>query len=171
MVLASLAGGWLIVYALKASVIDFARVTNESMLPFLTPRQILVIAKTAPCLRNPLTGQALWCRGCEIGRAYVFRDPRAPARKLVKFALAAPAPHRPVSALHHNGADSTVIWFTQGATGALKPTGGVGFCYFEGSNREQSVDSRHFGPVPVGEILGKVVYPDIQFKTETLPSR
>ncbi|GEM_PF-3297602 len=175
-VVASLAGGWLLVYMLKTSVIDFARVTNESMLPYLKPRQILAISKMNPCLRNPLSGQALWCRGCEAGKAYVFRDPRMPTRKLVKFALNAPAATRPVSELQRdlhlpqanaNHANSSLIWFTQGAAGALKPSGGDGFCYFEGSNREQSVDSRHFGAVPVGEILGKVIYPPVQYNEDT----
>lgn len=149
--LSSVTGGWLIVQTLKTSVIDFARVTNESMLPYLRPQQLLVIAKTAPCVRNPLAGQAMWCRACETGRAYVFKDPRNASRKLVKFAVAAPA----------------IIWFTQGAAGALNPSGDEGFCYFEGSNCEQSVDSRHFGPVRLGEILGKVIYPDIQYKDES----
>lgn len=175
-VLASLAGGWLIVHTLKTSVIDFARVTNESMLPHLRPRQILAISKANPCLRNPLTGRALWCSACEAGKAYVFYDPRMPSRKLVKFALNAPAATRPVSELQRdlhlpqanaNHANSSLIWFTQGSAGALKPSGNDGFCYFEGSNREQSVDSRHFGAVPVGEILGKVIYPRIHYKEET----
>lgn len=165
--LTSLAGGWLLVHSLKTSIVDFARVTNESMLPYLRPRQILAISKVNPCLRNPLTGQALWCRACEAGKAYVFYDPRMPSRKLVKFALAQPSRvERDPNAKRLGPFQRDIIWFTQGSAGALKPSGGDGFCYFEGSNREQSVDSRHFGPVPVGAILGKVIYPDIQFKDE-----
>lgn len=159
-VLTSILGGWLLVHSLKTSVVDFARVTNESMLPYLKPQQLLVILKTHPCLRNPLTGQALWCRACETGEAYVFKDPRAPTRKLVKFALPPRAPSAPHAALNR----SDIIWFTQGAAGALNPQSGDGFCYFEGSNREQSVDSRHFGAVPVAEILGKVIYPQGQYR-------
>ena len=172
-VLLSVAAGWLLVHAVKFSLVDFARVTNESMLPYLRPQQILVINKTAPCLRNPLSGQALWCRACEAGKAYVFYDPRMPSRKLVKFALNAPAATRPARVENDPNASRLgrfqrdIIWFTQGSTSALKPSGNDGFCYFEGSNREQSVDSRHFGAVPVGEILGKVIYPRIQYKEET----
>lgn len=166
-VLTSLAGGWLLVHSLKTSLVDFARVTNESMLPYLRPQQILVIAKTTPCLRNPLSGQALWCTECEAGKAYVFRDPRLPARKLVKFALAAPSGvEGKANAAHGDSPRRDIIWFTHGAAGTLKPSGGDGFCYFEGSNREQSVDSRHFGPVRVAEILGKVIYPDLQYRNE-----
>lgn len=161
-VLMSLFGGWLLVHSLKTGLMDFARVTNESMLPYLKPQQLLVILKTNPCLRNPLSGQALWCRSCETGKAYVFRDPRAPGRKLVKFAMASPPADAPRAA----DLRRDIIWFTQGAAGALNPRSGDGFCYFEGSNREQSVDSRHFGAVPVGEILGKVIYPQIQYREE-----
>lgn len=151
-------------HGFKTSVLDFARVTNESMLPHLKPHQLLVIAKYSPCIKNPVTGGALFCRACEPGSAYVFADPRAPQRKLVKFALdrarEKPGENPPLSFLQ---APPLLLgnWFTQGIRNGLEPAHAGISCYFEGSNRRESVDSRHFGRVPVSKIYGRVIYPRV----------
>lgn len=148
-IFAALASGWFIVHAIKTSIVDIARVTNVSMLPYLKPQQLIAFARTTPCWREPVSGAPLWCAACEIGQAYVLEDPRAPERKLVKFAV------------HREDLDD-VNWFTQSERAGLKPSDGGKFCYFAGSNREYSVDSRHFGPVPVNKILGRVIFPVVK---------
>lgn len=120
---------WLMLKIIKESVVEISYVANESMLPYLTPRQFVVIGKFAPCLHVPFTSVRLFCSPCRAGHAYVFRNPQNISQRLVKF-----------------------------ATSAAETS-----CYFEGSNRENSVDSRHFGRVPVEKVEGKILYPNIHF--------
>lgn len=130
------------VHACKSSLIDTYHVTNESMLPYLAPRSSVVIIKTSPCLKIPFTGIRFGCAACEAGRAYVFTNPQSPAQKLVKFAV-------PV----------TNNLFTRDPKPRSSKPDPDRSCYFEGSNKENSVDSRHFGAVRFEEIEGKVIYP------------
>lgn len=152
------AGAWVFVRALQSSVVDFARVTNESMLPHLKPGQVIVINKLAPCLKLPFTSIRFLCSPCETGSAYLFPNPTRSGQKLVKFAVK-PAVSSPLR--------RDIIWFTQGAATEAQSTSAVPSCHFEGSNRESSIDSRHFGPVPLGHIDGKVVYPPLKWNAES----
>lgn len=149
-VTASIAVAWVFVSAIRFSVLDFARVTNESMLPHLKPGQVVAILKLTPCLKLPFSAVRFFCSPCETGHAYIFSSPSRPQQKLVKFAVAPPSPLK-----------RDIIWFTQHRPIAAETQATGTTCYFEGSNREYSVDSRHFGAVPVEEIDGKVVYPGI----------
>ncbi len=146
----SIGAAWLLVQVFRFSVLDFARVSNESMLPHLKPGQIIVISKLAPCLKLPFTGIRVFCRPCESGRAYLFTHPARPGQRLVKFAT-----EPQDSALRRD-----IIWFTQGAETQAQSLSATS-CYFEGSNRENSIDSRHFGRVPLDKIDGKIIYPRI----------
>lgn len=149
-VTASITVAWLFVRAIRFSVIDFARVTNESMLPHLKPGQIVAILKLTPCLKLPFSSVRFFCEPCDAGHAYIFSNPSRPQQKLVKFAVAPP------SVLKRD-----IIWFTQQRPIAAETrTPGI-TCYFEGSNREYSVDSRHFGAIPVEQVDGRVVFPGI----------
>lgn len=152
-----------LVMTVKTSVVDFARVSNESMLPYLTPYQLLIIAKFSPCVRLPLIHRPLWCGSCEKGHAYVLEDPRKPGRQLVKFAVDdGTAGEQRATPQLLKQLTGDIIWFTQSKAAAVKP-GAAAQCRFEGSNREHSVDSRHFGPVPVERVLGKVVFPRVYY--------
>jgi hypothetical protein len=131
------------VHACKSSFIDTYRVTNESMLPYLTPQANVIIRKTSPCLRIPFTQIRFGCTPCETGRAYVFRNPQNPGQKLVKFAQ--------------------INLFTRDLKPGASNINSARSCYFEGSNKENSVDSRHFGAVPFENIEGKVIYPIINY--------
>jgi signal peptidase I len=146
----SAGAAWLLVQLFRFSFMDFARVSNESMLPHLKPGQIIVISKLTPCLRLPFTSVRFFCRPCETGRAYLFAHPSRPWQRLVKFATdPQDMPRR-----------RDIIWFTQGAEHRAQSSGATS-CYFEGSNREGSIDSRHFGRVPLEKIDGKIIYPRI----------
>lgn len=132
-----------VVHACKHSVIDTYRVTNESMLPYLKPRASVVIIKTSPCMKIPFTEIRFGCGACEAGRAYVFRNPQNPGQKLVKFA-------------RNN-------LFTRDLGPHPSKADPDRSCYFEGSNKEHSVDSRHFGAVSFENVEGKVIYPAINY--------
>lgn len=130
------------VHACQNAVIDTYHVTNESMLPYLNPGTSLIIAKTSPCLKIPFTGLRFACTACEVGRAYVFTNPQSAGQKLVKFAM-----------------PTTNNLFTRDRELRSSKPGQDRSCYFEGSNRERSIDSRHFGAVPFEQIEGKVIFP------------
>ena len=142
---------WSFTKIVQSSFFDIARVTNESMLPFLKQGDLLVIDKAAPCLKIPFTQQKFFCRSCEIGHAYVFQNPLDARRYLVKFAVAKA----------HQTSD--IIWFTQQSINKAASFDAKTSCFFEGSNTEHSIDSRHFGPIQLQEIVGKVVYPPIAY--------
>lgn len=135
------------VHACKHSVIDTYHVTNESMLPYLKPGSSVVIAKTSPCFRIPFTAVRFGCAACETGRAYVFANPQNSGQKLIKFAM-------PV--------DNNL--FTRELKPHASKPGADRSCYFEGSNTDKSIDSRHFGAVSFERIEGKVIYPAIVLK-------
>lgn len=151
----TVAGGWLLVAALRFSVFDIARVSNESMLPFLKPGQIIFVNKLRPCLKLPFTGIRFFCSPCETGRVYLFPNPLKPAQKLVKFATA------PYAGTTLPEIRRDIIWFTDGFEPIAQSGSDKASCYFEGSNREHSIDSRQFGAVPLEKIYGKVVYPPV----------
>jgi signal peptidase I len=135
---------WLAVFLLRQSVFDLARVTNVSMEPRLKPGSWLLVSKLSPCLKVPFSRVVFACTPCEPGEVYVFRHPENPGQKLVKLA-------RPFS--------GDIIWFTGEAAEKGKTMRESEACYFEGANREHSIDSRHFGPVPFAQIEGRVIWP------------
>ncbi len=157
-VIVSLFAAWFVARLCKDSLFDIARVTNESMLPFLRPGQRVLLSRVVPCLHLPLTGMSFACRPCEPGSAYVFRHPAKKNIRLIKFA----APFDTASTELRRD----IMWFTDGnaatvATGAVvsKPMTAQNACFFLGSNSSVSVDSRQFGPVPLELIEGKVLLP------------
>jgi hypothetical protein len=155
-VAASLGVAWLLSRIARDVLVDFARVTNESMLPYLTPGQRLVISRLSPCLHLPFMQRGVACEPCTPGNAYVFRYPGRSEQRLVKFALSKEEFHSGSARI----ASGDIISFTPRAAAASeqaethRPV-----CYFVGSNGERSVDSRDFGPVPADEVEGRVVYP------------
>ena len=160
-VIAALLAAWIVARVCKDSLFDVARVTNESMLPFLRPGQRVLLSRVAPCLHLPFSGISFACRPCEPGRAYVFRHPAKKNVRLIKFA----ASFGGVTA----DIQRDIMWFTDGnattvATGAVasKPMTAQNACFFLGSNSGVSVDSRQFGPVPLHLVEGKVLLPALQ---------
>lgn len=158
-VLFSLCIAWLFSRIVRDSLMDVARVTNESMLPYLAPGTRLVISRLSPCAHLPLSGKAIFCRPCEPGQAYVFWDPQQPQRRLVKFAIAKEEFTKGSARV----ASGDIISFTPRAPKAAFPVEQAmletPLCYFIGSNSDNSVDSRDFGPVAAENVAGKVIYP------------
>lgn len=162
-VLLSLAAAWLLAYVIKETIVDIARVSNESMLPYLRPGQRVVLSRFAPCLHLPGAATGFACRPCVAGRAYVFRHPHKKNLRLVKFAAAfADA----VPKLRRD-----IMWFTDGKPDRVAaevtlpmPLHAHNACFFVGSNTAVSVDSRQFGAVPLELIEGEVIWPALQLQ-------
>lgn len=152
---------FLTVRALQNSVFDVVRIKNESMLPYLKPGQVVLISKLSPCAKLPFVNISFACSPCEIGHAYIFKHPLVRDQNLVKFAI--PAPKTYADALNST-IKRDIIWFTQGAPDKGLTVQRDRACYFAGSNQEHSIDSRHFGPVPWENILGKVIFPRLLLK-------
>ncbi|GAB4439562.1 MAG: hypothetical protein OHK0011_22130 [Turneriella sp.] len=155
-VAASLGVAWLISRIARDVLVDFARVTNESMLPYLLPGQRLVISRLSPCLHLPFMRRGVACGPCNPGDVYVFRLTERSEQRLVKFAVT----KEEFDSGSARIASGDIISFTP-RTAALSqpPETGRPVCYFVGSNGERSVDSRDFGPVPADAVEGRVVYP------------
>ncbi len=164
---------WFIARTIKDSVVDVARITNESMLPYLWPGQRVLISRLSPCLHMPVSGKSVACRPCEAGKAYIFMHPQTAGMKLVKFAVDFPAARRD-AILRRD-----IMWFTEGErtllSAAAVATQNASYtmnrdnaCFFVGSNAEISVDSRHFGPVPLEMVLGRIVYPPFALPAEKI---
>ncbi|MFZ5631148.1 MAG: S26 family signal peptidase [Spirochaetota bacterium] len=152
----SLGVAWIFSRIARDMLIDFARVTNESMLPYLAPGQRLVISRLSPCLHLPFRHRGVACQACDPGSAYVFRPPGRGGPRLVKFAVS----KEEFDAGSARISSGDIISFTPRTPAESQlPETGRPVCYFVGSNGERSVDSRHFGPVPADEVEGRVVYP------------
>ena len=115
-------------------------VQGRSMLPSLGPGDIVFIFKAAYGLRNPFGG-------------YLFQWGWPASRDIV--AAVKPTDHKVIIKR---------VWIEAGGATDRSTTGrlaGRPAEYFLlGDNKYESVDSREFGPVPMNNILGKVLlYP------------
>ncbi|MCE5255275.1 MAG: S26 family signal peptidase [Spirochaetaceae bacterium] len=112
----------------KTFLVDLAEVQGKSMLPGLGQGDIVLVFKAAYGLRNPAGGYfALW---------------RMPKNRDVVIAF------KP-------GTNKTVIkraWIQEPVRRSQDTS-----IFLLGDNNFESVDSRDFGPVPMSNILGKVL--------------
>lgn len=129
-------------------LLSTGRVTDVSMLPTLSEGQYFLINKSVYQFRRPRRGEIV-----------VFRPPRKERWRYVKRVIAV-------------GGDSVLIRSGQVlvnetllresyAKGKTHPDVGPlavpkGFCFVLGDNRAESEDSRHFGPIPLDSIDGKI---------------
>jgi len=118
-------------------VVDAVIVQGRSMLPSLGPGDIVFIFKAAYGLRNPFGG-------------YLLQWGRPASRDIV--AAVKPTDHKVIIKR---------VWIEAGAVMDSSAAGGPGGQQEEyfllGDNKYESVDSREFGPVPMNNILGKVL--------------
>ena len=111
-------------------VMDILRVEGSSMLPSLSPGQVILVSKWPYGPRLPLTGRYLlhWKR-VRRGDIIAYRNPVS-GRTVVKRCIAALA------------ADGTIP---------------EGFVFAAGDGVETSLDSRHYGLIPITSIMGQVL--------------
>lgn len=117
----------------RTFILDFALVSGRSMLPSLKPGDIVIVVKAAYGLRNPF----------ESG--YLLR-------------WGTPEPGAIVAALRP-GAEKIIIKrvVTENDSARSGQRGVQAEFFLIGDNRYESLDSREFGPVPMRDIVGKVL--------------
>jgi signal peptidase I len=114
------------------------RVTSDSMAPYTWRGDY---------------GIATYARAVRRGEVIVFRFPFGSPYLAIKRAVALAGDCVPGSKVGNPGPGGTPS-AAAGPACAVVPPGTV---YVVGDNAAGSVDSRHFGPVPAGEVVGKLV--------------
>jgi signal peptidase I len=126
------------------------RMPSESMRPTLPPGSLLV-ACTGAYLRS----------GPEVGDIVVFFPPppeeKSPYVKRI-VAVAGDAVHFDDGRFTRNGVTPREPFLAPGPdqAGVFESQVPAGFVFVAGDNRAHSLDSRHFGPIPISSIIGKV---------------
>lgn len=129
-------------------------VKGASMEPNFYDHEYLIIDEITYRFREP-----------ERGEIVVFRYPRDPSQFFIKRVLALPGETVEVAdnrvtvanAEHPNGIAVEEPYLEGTVTvGKLKRTLGPGEYFVMGDNRDESLDSRAFGPVPREHIVGRV---------------
>jgi len=150
-----------IAYTVQSTVLTVANIEGTSMLPTIAPSDMVVIRKA---FYKPQRGDIV-----------VMKDPRRAEGAVLKrltalggdmIALEESEPDSPTASSQYTPRSH----FLLNEAFVQIPTG---FCWVEGDNGESSIDSRHFGPVPVGLVVGKasfVIWPFSKIrKLQSLP--
>jgi len=116
------------VFLIKTFFIDVAQIRGKSMLPQFAEGDVVLVHKAAYGLRNPAGGYF-----------FLWKMPES----------------RDIVVAFKPGTDATVIkrvWIQEPLRRSQETT-----VFLLGDNNFESVDSREFGPVPMSNILGKVI--------------
>jgi signal peptidase I len=127
-IVAIILGIVLTLFVAKTFVLDIAQVYGKSMLPSLAEGDIVLVFKAAYGLRNPLGGYL-----------FLWKMPE----------------NRDVVIAFKPGADTPIIkrvWIQEPLELDQRAD-----LFLLGDNNSESVDSREFGPVPMSNILGRVI--------------
>lgn len=115
-------------FLIKIFLIDVAQIRGKSMLPRFAEGDVVLVHKAAYGLRNPAGGYF-----------FLWKMPE----------------NRDIVVAFKPGTDTTVIkrvWIQEPLQLTQQTT-----IFLLGDNNFESVDSREFGPVPMSNILGKVI--------------
>lgn len=145
--------------ALRAFVVDLTIVRGRSMMPGASDGDLALYCKAAYGLAKPFgDGYVLRWRDPEPGEAVVALAQGRPRRRALKRVFET----GPAFVRLEDG-----VWKARG--GEIAPAPGSpsssrlsfyvppGEAFLAGDNPEASYDSRHYGPVPIENIVGKVL--------------
>jgi signal peptidase I len=119
-------------------VLDLVLIRGRSMIPLLRPDQLVVVNRLAYGLRIPgIRGYLIRWADPSAGDVVLFISP-SDGRRSVKWCVAGPGQPSPPSV-------------------PGRPAVPQDHVFVLGLNRGESLDSRHFGPIPVDQIVGKVL--------------
>ena len=146
---------FLLLQAVRSSVIDWVEVPSRSMEPTIPTGTHLLIWQTAYDVRIPFTRKALLTRAePRTGEIVVFASPVDGVR-LIKRIVAGPGDvvERVNGCLAINGHTTTIPGGDRPAHGQRLTL--VNAYFMVGDNPLQSADSRTFGPIQRQSILGR----------------
>jgi signal peptidase I len=153
---------------LRGLVLQAFQIPSGSMLPTLQIGDYLLINQLRYGIRLPIGGWLLWFSEPQTGDVVVFSDPRDSSQDFVKRVIAVggetveirnkrvyvdgverddPGPY-----FVHAPSDVQSLAQRDNFGPARVPPGQL---FVLGDNRDQSVDSRYWGFVPVGDVQGK----------------
>lgn len=125
------------------------RVDGESMVPSLNSGEFIIVNRLAYKLGNPSHGDVI-----------VFRFPRDPNQEFIKRVIGLPGDEIRIlgGTVSVNGQrmEEDYIAAPPGYQGEWRVPEGTVFVL--GDNRNNSSDSHDWGPVPLGDIIGKAVF-------------
>ena len=157
---------------LKASVVEAFKIPSSSMVPTLEIGDHILVNKLSYGFRLPLMTETVFdYRIPERGDVVVFTLPEDSGTNIIKRVIGVPGDTIQVKGmkLYINGQvfdkDSDyAIW----VRGGVKDFGPVvvppGKIFMLGDNREDSFDSRYWGPVPIELIRGRAIRVWFNFK-------
>ncbi len=167
-----------VVFALfaKAFLVETYQIPSGSMEPSLLVGDHVVVDKLGWAPRKLPWGPLLPSRGIRRGDVVVFRGPEEPGRDFIKRAVALPGEtvevrdkrivvdgvvqaepwvvHRDPAVLSGEGLPASLRGRDELAPRTLP--GGAFFAL--GDNRDESRDSRAWGPVPLGNVRGRALF-------------
>ena len=162
----------LVVFILIQVSLQNFRVEGSSMSPALEGRQYLLVNKliyqrfdlerfsrTIPFWKLPESRPSHLFRPPTYGEIIVFHFPNEPRRDFVKRVIGLPGDEVEIvdGKIRRNGYGLVEPYLRRGGSGDMAPRVLAEDEYFVlGDNRQQSNDSRNWGPVPEENIVGKV---------------
>ena len=178
----------LVVLVLRSFLVEPFQIPSGSMIPTLKIGDFILVNKYAYGLRLPVTGTKILAVGePQRGEVMVFFPP-GDARYFIKRVVGIPGDHIRVkdNTLYVNGQkmsqtsvagittdpgfqvvnenlDGVSHWVRKGVVASLAGRDfstqvPAGHYFMMGDNRDNSSDSRYWGPVPEANIVGKAVY-------------
>jgi len=115
-----------VMYTIDNAIVSVAQITGKSMLPTLAPEEDMVLIQKLAF--KPHRGDVV-----------VLKDPRRAEGAVLKRLIAL---------------EGDVVEVEEGPGGLQHIP--QGYCWVEGDNHDASIDSRVYGPIPMGMLLGKV---------------
>lgn len=132
-------GACLTTYLVTTRIFTFASVTGESMAPTFKARTLAVVDLFTPVTKLKQKDIVL-CHDPEQPGNYIVKRIGGLAGQFVE--IVAEYPGQYVDKKAHDGKLSV-------------PTG---YCWIEGDNKVKSHDSREYGPIPLGLVIGRVLF-------------
>jgi signal peptidase I len=139
-----------VLVALRATVAVPVRISSSSMVPTLLPGDVVLVSEGTPTLPDVHRGDLVTFTSPQDGERALKRVVGLPGDSVVILDSVLHVNDQPVAEPY---VDHALIDGYYSATAVVPP----GTVFLLGDNRGNSVDSRDYGPVPLGELTGEVV--------------
>ena len=172
------------VLIIRSFIVEPFRIPSGSMIPTLVPGDFILVNKFSYGLRLPVLHTQIFGSGQpERGDVVVFRYPEDPSQDYIKRIVALPGddiryedkklyingqavpqellghyppdPAAVVKMEHLETVEHKILLYRNGGAGGFTFRVPQGEYFAMGDNRDRSSDSRYWGPVPSGNLVGK----------------